>query len=177
MMLGEYKALAGVRANFILGANGEHVGHSGSSRDLSNAQDKELLIHLRALADVILVDAVTARAEKYGQSRHAPIVVISASGDFDDLSPEDTDFVYLHQSLSSRTIDTMRSNFGEHLLLECGPTLLNIAIKLGLIDELCLTVTGDVARAVSMSELDLDSLKMTVELVSGDSHFTRWQRS
>jgi riboflavin biosynthesis pyrimidine reductase len=61
----------GVRANMIFSADGAAAfqGHAGP---LSCPADQRLLVALRAYADVVLVGAGTARAERYGPVRLRP---------------------------------------------------------------------------------------------------------
>ncbi|HEX6444845.1 MAG TPA: pyrimidine reductase family protein [Streptosporangiales bacterium] len=60
-----------VRANMIASADGAAV-LDGGTRALSNPADRDLIGTLRALADVVLVGAGTARAEGYGPLRPKP---------------------------------------------------------------------------------------------------------
>lgn len=55
-----------VRANFVATLDGAAQGPDHRSGSISGAADKRAFALLRALADVILVGAGTARAEKYG---------------------------------------------------------------------------------------------------------------
>ncbi len=54
-----------VRADMVVSADGAAVV-AGSSRPLSTPADREVFRALRALSDVVLVGAGTARAERYG---------------------------------------------------------------------------------------------------------------
>jgi riboflavin biosynthesis pyrimidine reductase len=87
-----------VRANMIVSNDGHFVGAGDSSRDLTGDSDLKLLLLLRALSDVVLVGANTARLENYRQprardefgflSRKPPrLAVVSSSLDFDLASP------------------------------------------------------------------------------------------
>ncbi|PDP84446.1 hypothetical protein CQJ94_27620 [Glycomyces fuscus] len=58
-----------VRANMVASADGGAVGPSGRSRDLSSVPDRRIMGALRALCDVVLVGAATARVEGYGPVR------------------------------------------------------------------------------------------------------------
>lgn len=64
-------APAGVRANMMFSADGA-AAFRGRAGPLSSPADQRLLLALRAYADVILVGAGTARAEKYGPVRLSP---------------------------------------------------------------------------------------------------------
>ena len=54
-----------LRANMVLTLDGNYVDPSGSSRGLSCEADLSLLLMLRAISDVVLVGANTARKENY----------------------------------------------------------------------------------------------------------------
>lgn len=76
-----------VRANFVASADGS-VSLEGKSGTLGNAADREVFQLLRALCDVVLVGAGTARVENYGGAREIdgripPIAVVSRSLHFD----------------------------------------------------------------------------------------------
>ena len=58
----------GVRVNMILSTDGASA-FGGLVGPLSNPCDQELLLALRGYADVVLVGAATARAERYGPVR------------------------------------------------------------------------------------------------------------
>ena len=87
-----------VRANMVVSQDGQFVGPNDTSRDLTSAQDLSLLLLLRALSDVLLVGANTARQEKYRApkkraefaflNRPTPtLAIVSSSLDFDLTSP------------------------------------------------------------------------------------------
>lgn len=82
----------------IVSSDGHFVGAGDSSRDLTGDSDLKLLLLLRALSDVVLVGANTARLENYRQpkfreefaflNRKPPrLAVVSSSLDFDITSP------------------------------------------------------------------------------------------
>jgi riboflavin biosynthesis pyrimidine reductase len=92
-----------VRANMIATLDGSARDAVGSSRGISGPADVAVLGVLRALADVVLVGARTARGEDYrplparpafaerragaGQGPAAVVGVVTASGDLDAASP------------------------------------------------------------------------------------------
>lgn len=98
----------GVRVNFVASIDGAAT-LDGRSDGLSSPADKQVFRVLRALADVVLVGAGTARIEKYGPVRLAPdlrawreanglaaappLAVVSASLDLDPGSALFTDAV------------------------------------------------------------------------------------
>jgi riboflavin biosynthesis pyrimidine reductase len=82
----------------IISHDGHFVGPSDSSRDLTSESDLKLLLLLRALSDVVLVGANTARNENYRQpkardefaflNRKPPrLAVVSSSLEFDLTTP------------------------------------------------------------------------------------------
>lgn len=82
----------------VVSQDGQFVGPNDTSRDLTSAQDLLLLLLLRALSDVLLVGANTARQENYRApkkraefaflNRPTPtLAIVSSSLDFDLTSP------------------------------------------------------------------------------------------
>jgi riboflavin biosynthesis pyrimidine reductase len=92
-----------VRANMVATLDGSGRDAAGSSRGISGPGDVAVFGVLRALADVVLVGARTARSEDYrplparpafaerrtgaGQRPAAVVAVVTASGDLDPDSP------------------------------------------------------------------------------------------
>lgn len=87
-----------VRANMVVSQDGQFVGENKTSRDLTNKDDLSLLLLLRALSDVLLVGANTARQENYRApkkrekfaflDRPTPtLAIVSKSLNFDLASP------------------------------------------------------------------------------------------
>jgi riboflavin-specific deaminase-like protein len=84
-----------VRVNFASSADGA-VTVDGTSRGLSSDADRDLFHLLRAMSDVVLVGAGTARKENYGGARETdgripPIAVVSRSLELDAASRLFTD--------------------------------------------------------------------------------------
>jgi riboflavin biosynthesis pyrimidine reductase len=71
--------------NLVTDIDGNFFGLTGSSRDISNEIDRQVLLGIRESADGILTTAKTARAEAYRRSALAPLALISRSGDFDGI--------------------------------------------------------------------------------------------
>ena len=87
-----------VRANMVVSQDGQFVGPNETSRDLTNPKDLSLLLLLRALSDVLLVGANTARQENYRAPRKREefafldrptptLAIVSSSLNFDLTSP------------------------------------------------------------------------------------------
>lgn len=92
-----------LRGNMVSSIDGAAQGPDGRSGSLSTPADQQLLAVLRALADVVVVGAGTARAERYGpaepfapladlrrragQPPAPPIAVVSRELDLDPAAP------------------------------------------------------------------------------------------
>lgn len=115
-----------VRANFISSLDGAATGDDGRSGSINTGADRDVFALLRALCDVILVGAGTARIEGYrratvrepwlehrrGRPDHPTMAVVSRSG---DIPPQ---------------LSQARENSGEVLLLTCkraGDEAINLA--------------------------------------------------
>ena len=121
-------------------------GQDGSSKSISNAADRSLLLHLRSLSGLIITDAATAEAEGYKPSKFAPIQIWSKSGDFrgSEATPTRGEHhridLFKTPDLVSAVAQARRKS--TRLLFETGKTLSCSLASLGLIDELCLTITS-----------------------------------
>jgi len=71
--------------NIVADSNGNFVGSTGSSRDITTEVDYQALVGYREAADGILTSAGTARSEAYRRSRLAPLAIASRSANFDDI--------------------------------------------------------------------------------------------
>ena len=70
-----------LRANMVGTADGAAMGGSGVTRAISNDNDLNLLLLLRALSDVVLVGPRTVREERYGPARVKPEHVTARGGE------------------------------------------------------------------------------------------------
>jgi riboflavin biosynthesis pyrimidine reductase len=130
----------GLRANMIFSADGA-AGFQGRAGPLSSSADQQLLVALRAYADVVLVGAGTARAERYGPARlrpdhHAqritlglceeppPIAVVSQSGVLPDSMFGSTPPILITSARSARENATIRESPCE--VLVCGEDAVDI---------------------------------------------------
>ena len=167
-----------VRANMIESADGA-AAVDGLSGGLGGSSDREIFRLLRALADVILVGAGTARAEAYRPARVAPrwaglragrpdttpIAVLSARLNLDPEGPllaeapagARTIVITSESAPADRRAQIARRADviigGKHevsalagrgyreILAEGGPHLLSQLAAVGLIDELCVTIS------------------------------------
>jgi len=71
-----------VRAMMLHTLDGAYFGPDGGSKSLSNPRDRDVLLELRRLADVVLVGAATIRVERYKPMRtNAVVAIVSPSLD------------------------------------------------------------------------------------------------
>ncbi|MDZ8275999.1 dihydrofolate reductase family protein [Microbacterium aquimaris] len=72
-----------VRLNMVATVTGSIAGEDGTSDAISSPTDRLVLRAIRAAADVVVVGAGTARAERYVLPSHARLAVVTSSGDLD----------------------------------------------------------------------------------------------
>jgi riboflavin biosynthesis pyrimidine reductase len=129
-----------VRANMIATLDGAGTGADHVTGSINGGADWRVFRVLRALADVVLIGAGTARDEKYSpltvpdelravreRIGRRPERMIVATG----TSPEHVDLGVALRTLGARGL--------RHVLAEGGPRLLAELVEAGLVDELCLT--------------------------------------
>ena len=175
-----------LRANMVGTVDGAAMGGSGVTRSISNDNDLNLLLLLRALSDVVLVGPRTVREERYGPARvkpeHAefrgdrpppPIAIMTSSLDLDfdwplftepavptmvftsEAAPADAfaraskvaDVVVVGEDKVPlpAVIDTLVERGYTKLLCEGGPGILASMAADGLVDELCLALSPNLA--------------------------------
>ncbi len=165
-----YSDVLGVRLNMIVGANGEFVDETGSSRGISNELDRKLIGQLRRRSDVVVTGGNTARNEMYRVPSHCSLAVISNSFELNDER-------YIRLADPATAIETLRNQGFERILLETGPTLSRFFLETNQVDEFCLTVAGGdpavAARAVASFNASLHLID--AETIDG-TLFTRWRR-
>lgn len=175
-LLAIYPKDCSVRANFITSPEGAYHTASGSSRGLGNASDREVLIHLRSLADVVVVGGETARLEGYRPTNRFDTIVITRH-------PQDFDpALQIWNDGSDQGLEDLIHKLNtesKRVLIEAGPSLLSRFLKLDLVDQLCLSITGyewDPVRLFkklfTMRPLALDA-SMGVDGIT----FTTWSTS
>lgn len=160
-----YGPIKGIRSNHVINASGEFWGSDGSSRSISTSQDRELLLALRSAADLIVVDAATARLEQYRAPKsRASLAIFSISGDFTKIPAVQSSDVPIYLFAGSplakysanpnaQVIGIKTDPFDDFLewamslkyqsiLLEAGPTLSAKAFEAGIVQQSALTRTG-----------------------------------
>ena len=121
-------------ATLVIDSTGRYVGGDGTSKSVANQTDLQLLLALRAKAEVIVTTGATARAESYKASRFAPIAVITR--DKESLAhlplieePGAHETIFLSSNLQGRGAQndfsrTLKSMGFTRFLFEGGPSML-----------------------------------------------------
>jgi riboflavin biosynthesis pyrimidine reductase len=169
-----------VRANMIATLDGSARDAAGSSRGLSGPADVAVLGVLRALADVVLVGAATARAEDYrplparpafaerraaaGQTPAAVVAVVTGSGDLDARSPLWADAAGLVVTCEAAPVAKLTALAGAERVVVAGETSVDPVRAVAALADRGLrrvlveggpTLLGEVAAAGVLDELCL----------------------
>ncbi|MEO8556117.1 MAG: pyrimidine reductase family protein, partial [Actinomycetota bacterium] len=182
-----------VRANFISSMDGAAAGGDGRSGSINTGSDRDVFALLRALSDVILVGAGTARIEGYrratvrapwqgqrtGRPAHPTMAVVSRSADIPprlSQARENSGDVLLFTCTRAghEAIDLARGTLGAQNVIVEGddsvdlPAALGALAQLGLLRVLCEGgphLMGDLTAAGRLDEL---CLTLSPTLVVGD---------
>jgi riboflavin biosynthesis pyrimidine reductase len=147
-----------VLVNMISSLDGA-VAINERSGGLGGPADRQVFGVLRGLADLVLVGAGTARAERYGPPARAGlrIAVVTRSADLDWSSPLFTSgagFVITTEDAPAVPVDSVRAGHGsvdlagavgqlsaDVVLCEGGPSLNGDLVTEGVVDEWCITLS------------------------------------
>jgi len=193
-----YGPWSGIRSNHVVTQSGKFFGSDGSSRSISNNEDRALLIEMRSFSDLIVVDAATARLEKYRTpSSGASLAIFSQSGNFEGIpAVQDQKPVFLFSASEERIwqatsknvhVEILGKPFGGFLswadsfgfgsiLLEAGPTLTALAFEAGIVRQSAITRTP-VATTDTPETLKnpFDNQAVLISLAqSEDASFSLW---
>ena len=160
-----------VRANLVQGLRGTFEDGAGSSRGISNEQDRSRLLALRKFCDVVVTDGETARTENYRVPKVCDLAVITRSGFTPAESESDRKYIELRSS-PALAIQTLKDWSYERILLEVGPSLIRELIAADAIDQLCLTNTAN--SEANLSALGIAGATLLHKEVDGDTTFTVW---
>ena len=170
-----YKPLQGVRLNMVAGADGSFVDENRSSRGISSDIDRELLVHLRKLCDVVVTGGETARVESYLKPKSSSLAIISRR------PVEISDSITLTPPPSTEVAawciaELNRLGFNR-ILLEVGPSLAREFLKSDLVDEFCLTLPESAPKVGSSVMGQLEShLQLAGSHSIEGTLFTIWRR-
>jgi riboflavin biosynthesis pyrimidine reductase len=182
-----------VRANFVSTLDGAAAGDDGRSGSINTGADREVFALLRALSDVVLIGAGTARVEGYrritvrapwlglrrGRAAHPPIALFSRSADVPpglSRAREDSGDVLLVtcESAGAEAIDVARNTLGHDQVIVTGDASVDLTSAVdsltdrGLPRILCEGgphLMGDLTASGRLDEL---CLTIAPTLVAGD---------
>lgn len=153
-------------SNHVIDSSGRFIDDSGSSRGLSTLADRELLVELRRQSDLVIVDAATARQERYQQLSNCTLAIVSKSGDFSEIPAAGQSKVVCFTGTEVSLADLEANSIAglnpiaeilqwakqqgfQAPLIETGPTLTRIAAQSGALSRAALTVS----QRLTQSEL------------------------
>jgi riboflavin biosynthesis pyrimidine reductase len=182
-----------VRANFVSTLDGAATGDDGRSGSINTGADRDVFGLLRALSDVILVGAGTARAEGYrratirapwldlreGRPAHPTMAVFSRSGEVPprlNQVRQDSGEVLLItcKRAGAEAIDLARSELGENQVILQGDESVDLAAAIqalavrGLRRVLCEGGPHLMRDLTASGHLDELCLTIAPTLVAGD---------
>jgi riboflavin biosynthesis pyrimidine reductase len=191
-----------LRVNMVSTVDGAATGADGLSGSVNNDADGRVFHLLRDLADVIVVGAGTARAERY-KPASKPIVVVSRSGEIPATLRTASEGMVL-MATTEPAADQARETLGAdnvlvlgqaavdlavlkpalaergftHVLCEGGPHLLTTLLAAGAVDELCATtvpklVGGPYRRITDGPGVDVP-LELMLLLEDDGTLIARW---
>jgi len=158
-----------VRVNMIVKPDGSIGGGDGTSGSLTTSDDRHLLRLLRSMADVVIIGAETLRQERIPIPRGIPLLVVSNSGNIAAhnaiLSPDSGELVIMTSSpdtasttlgdtphrvidpghpspTAQEIIDLCLAEGWKNILVEGGRQVATMFAEAGVVDDLCLTLTG-----------------------------------
>ena len=132
-----------LRINMVGTVDGAATGDTGTTGSINNAVDKQVFDQLRAMADVIVVGAGTARAEGY-RSTDRPLVVVSRRGEVpEQLRDASPGSVLMATCSTAEHVDRAREVLGADQVLVLGshrvdlPLLKQVLVDRGWTSQLC----------------------------------------
>lgn len=161
-----------IYANLVIGQDGSTT-NGGKSSGLSSQEDRRRFHNLRNKVDVIFIGGRTARTEPYKRTPK-PLVIVSRSEKVVEVA--ENDLAEISNQTPLEALKYAQNKFGENILVEGGPNLLNEVISI--VDELYITIsmkTGD-GQIVSFDGLTRDFIMEDMEKIDGEI-FYRFKRS
>jgi riboflavin biosynthesis pyrimidine reductase len=169
------------------------------SAGLGCPMDQSVFAALRARSDLLLVGAGTARAESYRPVRRPGqrLAIVSASGDFPPNAPVFTDIqTVIVAPTDGPSLPGNVERFGQghvdltaaiaglgarYILAEGGPRLNGQLLALGLVDEICLTISpavvaGDASRLAVDTHERFEQFQLAHVLHADGFLFLRYRR-
>jgi riboflavin biosynthesis pyrimidine reductase len=178
-----------VRANLVASNSGQTIGASGTSRDLTTAEDRKILRLIRRHCDALIVGAASIRAEGWHLPPRGHTYVVSQGSPLPWHSCPETSRVTEWAARPGENLNALTLRLVAHLvetgaraiLCEGGvATVLALAAE-NLLDEVCLTVRGahlaDAQRACASILPDSPPWLRTSAMLSEDraTIFSVWR--
>lgn len=182
-----------VRANFVSTLDGAATGDDGRSSSINTGADRDVFALLRALADVILVGAGTARTEGYRRATvrapwlelrdarpaHPTMAIVSRSGDIpprlSQARPDSGEVLLITcRRAGAETIELARATLGEEQVIVEGEENVDLVAGLdalalrGLRRVLCEGGPHLMRDLTASGRLDELCLTLAPTLVAGD---------
>ncbi|RMI13175.1 dihydrofolate reductase family protein [Cellulomonas triticagri] len=176
-----------VRANMIATLDGAAQGPDGRSRSINGPADWRVFRVMRAVADVVLVGAGTARAEQYtplavpadlrearaarGQAPDLALALVTASGDLPEGLRGTDRPPYVVTVAANPRLDALRADLGADRVLVTGETTVDLGAALDALAALGRTrvlaeggprLLTDLVRADLVDELCLTTSPLVV---------------
>jgi len=124
-------------ATLVLGIDGS-TSLNGSSDGISSPVDRERFLARRRESNSLIIGGNTARSDRY-QKTPVPLVILSRSRpDLIDINPQ----AHWWNLSPADAVVRARAEFGERIFVEAGISIVTELLKLGVIDQLELSVTG-----------------------------------
>lgn len=181
-----------LRCNFVATLDGSAQGSDGRSGTINTEADKIVFEVLRALADVVVIGAGTARTEGYvpltlepryaalrtstGRDKPLPIALVTRTGELPDafLAQSTTAPVHVLTTASAPTLDELRRALGDEHVHVTGDTEVDLTAGLEALHDNGLRhvhseggphLLGTMLETNLLDELDLT---LSPKLVAGD---------
>lgn len=172
MNLDFYNRPPRVRANLVQSLGGAFEDSTGSSRGISNELDRDLLLHLRTLADVVVTDGETARRENYRVPKACDLAVITRIGYSPVVGESTRKYLEFIGHSPAAVIRELLSEGYSRILLETGPNLVRELVGQNLVNQLCMTNTN--GSIPVLEQLGVQDWVEEFSLTIGDTRFGAW---
>ena len=126
-----------VFASLVVGADGS-TSKNGSSSGISSGADRTTFLVRRRNADFILIGGQTARTEPYHRT---PVPVVIASRSMIN-ALADNRLAHWWNLSPTAALAKGKQQFGDNVLVESGPTIINELIASNALDGIYLSITA-----------------------------------
>lgn len=173
-----------LRLNMVLDETGAYQDDTGTSRDLSNDRDRQLLRAIRRDADALLTGASSVRAEGWFPIPNGPTLVLTAGRAPLPPAPENavTELVRLptfDRDALAGLCRAVATRGARRILSEGGATLATALLDADVVTDVNLTIrTRSAEQATELARGRFPELrKFTIETVANDAThtFMRWR--